>query len=147
MLMATNEKNEAFEGWAIVELFGHQKEIGYVSTRYFGTACMFQVDVPELPEREAVLLKPQYHSVDGGMEYLPVGTKIKKSLSPGRSRFIGPGAIYALNPCSEEIAREAIESMNPREIIVLEKPKQQVIDVHFPELGEGQDGPEPDDEP
>jgi hypothetical protein len=30
------EQQATFEGWAVVELFGHSREIGYVKTEYFG---------------------------------------------------------------------------------------------------------------
>jgi hypothetical protein len=114
------EQPTQFEGWAIVELFGHQREIGYVKTRYFGTACLFQVDVPELPERDVVLAQPQY--VDG--KWAPSGASVRKKAAPARSRMVGPGAIYALNPCTEEVAMRAIEMFSGREIVLLEMPKQ-----------------------
>ena len=38
-----------FEGWAIVEMFGHQREAGFVTTESFGPACLFRVDTPALP--------------------------------------------------------------------------------------------------
>jgi hypothetical protein len=109
-----------FEGWAIVELFGHNREIGYVTTRYFGTACLFQVDTPELPEREYVLEQPQYVN----SQWTPKGSKVRKEKALARSRLLGPGSIYALNPCTEEAARLAIEKLSGREIVVLEVPKR-----------------------
>jgi hypothetical protein len=108
-----------FEGWAIIELFGHQREIGYVTTRYFGTACLFQVDIPELPERDHVLETPQYV----GGTWTPSGAKIRKKAASARSRMLGPGSIYALNPCTEAAAMMAIEKMVGREIVVLEIPE------------------------
>jgi hypothetical protein len=114
------EQPAQFEGWAIVELFGHQREIGYITTRYFGTACLFQVDVPELPERDAVVTQPQY--VNG--TWTPSGAKIRKKAAPARSRMLGPGSIYAINPCTEEAALLAIEKLVGREIVLLEMPKE-----------------------
>lgn len=108
-----------FKGYAIVELFGHQREIGFVTTVHFGTACMFQVDVPELSERDYVLDEPQY--VNG--TWTPAGSKVCKKAVPARSRLLGPGSIYALNPCSEKAAMLAIEILSGREIVVLEVPK------------------------
>ncbi len=113
------EQNAQFEGYAIVELFGHQREIGYVSTKYFGTACMFQIDVPELPERDYVLDSPQY--IDG--KWTPQGSKVRKKAAAARSRLVGPGAIYGLNPCSEDAALAAIEKLVGREIVLLELSK------------------------
>lgn len=116
------EQPAQFEAWAIVELFGHQREIGYVTSRYFGTACMFQVDVPELPERDSTLTCPQY--VDG--KWTPEGAKVRKKAAAARTRLLGPGSIYALNPCSEQAAMIAIEQLAGREIVVLEMPEKTV---------------------
>lgn len=115
-----SEPQAQYQGWAIVELFGHGKEIGYVTTQYFGTACMFQVDVPELPERDYVLEHPQYV----GGKWTPAGAKVQKKAAEARSRLIGPGSIFALNPCSELAARAAIETLVGREIVVLDIPPE-----------------------
>jgi hypothetical protein len=119
------EQPAQFEGWAIVELFGRNQEIGYVTTRYFGTACLFQVDAPMLPEREYVLEQPQY--ING--KWLEKGSKVRKKMAAARSRLLGPGAIYALNPCTEEAAMLAIERLAGREIVVLEVPKKEVLEL------------------
>lgn len=89
----------------MVELFGHQKETGFVSTEYFGDKAMFQIDVPDMPEREVTTKRPGY--VDG--QWAPVGTVLKKSAIPSRSRLVSPGAVYAMNPCTEEFARAVID--------------------------------------
>jgi hypothetical protein len=123
-----------FEGWAVVELFGHAKEIGFVSTRYFGTACLFQIDVPELPEREIVSQAPQW--VEHGEETVlaPAGSKMKRPGSPARTRMVGPSAIYSMTPCTEETARMAIERAIPRALILLELAKKpDVPAVTWPE--------------
>lgn len=44
------------ETWAIIELFGHQQEFGYVTTMYFGSSCFLLVEVPGLPESEWPLI-------------------------------------------------------------------------------------------
>lgn len=113
------EANAEFNGWALIELYGHGREVGYVTTRYFGTACMFQVDVPELPERESTLTAPQFH----GRQLLPAGAVVKKAAVPGRSRMLGPGSIYAMNPCTEDAARAAIERSAPRDIALVSLPE------------------------
>lgn len=114
-----------FEGWAIVELFGHNQEIGYVTTRYFGTACLFQVDTPMLPERDYTLNSPQYVE----SKWMASGTKVRKKEAAARSRLLGPGSIYALNPCTEEAALLAIERLSGREIVVLEVPKKDILEL------------------
>ena len=49
-----------FNGWARVEVMGHQTHIGYVRTEAYGAAVLFRVDTPELPEREYVLESPEW---------------------------------------------------------------------------------------
>jgi hypothetical protein len=129
-------KQAAFEGWAIVELFGHAKEIGFVTTQYFGTACLFQIDVPELPEREFSLQSPQWIEHEGRTVLAGEGSKVKRAASLGRSRLVGPGAIYSMTPCTQETAMIAIERMQPRPLMVLELAKKpDAPQVEWPETG------------
>lgn len=75
-----------FEGWAVVELFGHNQIAGYVTdTPQFGTSMM-RVDVPEVGD------------------------------NPGYTKFFGGGAIYALTPTTEEIARIAVQRLDVRPV-------------------------------
>ena len=116
-------KQANFEGWAIVEMMGHRKEIGYVTTQAFGQAILFRVDVPELPEREFVLRAPEYANTSpDSRSWCPAGTKVKRTASPARSCLVAPASLYALNPCSPEAARTAIERNIARPLIVLELP-------------------------
>lgn len=96
-----------FEGWALVEMFGHQREVGYVTTQIFGQACLFRIDVPEIPEREYQLERPEWI----GETLAKEGSKVKRPRVAGRSRLVGPGAIYSINPCTEDVARKSIEKM------------------------------------
>ena len=122
-----------FEGWAVVELFGHAKEIGFVSTRYFGTACLFQIDVPELPEREILSQVAQWVEHEGRTILAPEGSKMKRPGSPARTRLVGPGAIYSMTPCTEETARMAIERAIPRALVLLELAKTAAPQVEWPQ--------------
>lgn len=125
--METQQAN--FEGWAIVEMLGHQREIGYVTTQAFGQAVLFRVDTPELQEREFILPRPEYVTVDGGRQWCVAGSKVKRSGSPARSRLVSPSALYALNPCTEEAAREALEHASPRPLILIEAPARAAIEA------------------
>jgi hypothetical protein len=80
-------EKEQFEGWAIVELFGHQVVAGYVSTASLGGASFVRVDVPA-----------------AGPE-LPAFTKL-----------YGAAAIYALTPTDETTAMVATETLRARPI-------------------------------
>ena len=64
-----------FEAWAIIELFGHNQIAGKCSEQNIAGTNMLRVDVPETNEH------------------------------PTFTRFLGSGAIYAINPVTEEIAR------------------------------------------
>lgn len=120
-----DEQQSKFEGWAILELMGHRREIGYVTTEHYGAASLFRVDSPEFEEREFELTKPQY--VDGRM--VPAGSKVKRSGIPAKSCLVGPGSIYALNPCTEETARKAIEEGIHRPLILLSVPERAQIEA------------------
>jgi hypothetical protein len=116
-------KTGTFEGWAVCELFGHAKEVGFVTTEAYGAAVLFRCDTPELPEREYVLESPEYASEgDKGTRWAPAGAKVRRPASPAKSRLIGPGAIYSMTPCTEQTAMRAIESLLRRPLILLEMP-------------------------
>lgn len=131
------EEQAKFEGWAIVEMMGHQREIGFVTTQAFGQAVMFRIDTPDLPEREFVLKTPEYtqESLAGeGRAWTPAGAKVKRSPSPARSRLVSPGALYAINPCTEEAARTALERTTDRPLILIEAPPRAAIEAAAVEL-------------
>lgn len=107
------EGQNSFSGWAIIEMMGHRREIGYVTTEHYGAASLFRVDSPQFEEREFELTKPQY--VDGVLAR--AGSKVKRAGIPAKSCLVGPGSIYALNPCTEETARQAIEEGIHRPLI------------------------------
>lgn len=81
-------EKEAIDTWAIVDLFGHQQIAGRVTEQAIGSESMLRVDVPAVPGREAF------------------------------TRFYGVKAVYSLTPCSEDIARVAVERLRERPITV-----------------------------
>lgn len=132
------EAQAGFEGWAILEIFGHQKFAGYVKTEYFGTACMFRLDVPPLPERERVTRSGCY--VNDGEAYAPAGSKVKAAATIGYSKLFGVGAIYAITPCDEAAALRAVEEIQPRSLMLVSLPAEKALGAAAePESG-------PDDE-
>lgn len=118
----TNEAAEQskFEGWAIVEIFGHQRYAGMVSTQVFGSACMFRVDVPELPAREEIVERRRY---DDNGRMVPAGSVFKYGRIQGYTKLFGVGAIYALTPCTEAFAMKALEQMASRPLITVDIPE------------------------
>jgi hypothetical protein len=130
------EQTSKFEGWAVIEMFGHSREVGYVTTEYFGSGALFRVEVPPLPEREVTLLRPEWIAD----EMAGAGSKIKRGAVEGRTRFIGPGAVYAMNPCSQDTAFTALEAMSRREVKVVELVTAKKLATTLP----GEDEYEPD---
>lgn len=113
-------QGSSFRGWAVIEIFGHTLAAGFVTSEYFGSACLFRIDTPELPEREFVLKEPAYV----GGRWTPAGATVQRQASPPRSKLIGPNSIFSLNPCDEDVARAAIEEIYPRPLILLKMPEQ-----------------------
>lgn len=79
-----NEK--VFEGWAVVELFGHNMIAGLVSEQSIGGSSFVRVDVP---------------AVEG---------------SEGFTKFYGGAAIYAITPTTEEVATAAAGNLAIRPV-------------------------------
>jgi hypothetical protein len=101
--MEQQQEQAKLESWAIVDVVGRQRYVGYVRTETYGQAVMFRVDVPELPEREFILENPEY--IDGN--WTPAGAKVKRDATPGHTKLIGAGSIYTISSCTEVAALKA----------------------------------------
>ena len=122
------QEQSNFSGWAVVEMMGHRKEIGYVTTQAFGQAVLFRVDTPELPEREFALTAPEYaETAPDVRSWCPAGTKVKRPAVPARSCLVAPTSLYAMTPCTEQAARAAIERSFVRPLILVEMPAGALI--------------------
>lgn len=80
---------EGMQSWALVELFGHQRIVGWVTVDPPDFPGMTRVDVPDL-------LK------DGKVE------------RPGFTRYFGRAALYAVTPISEQGVRDLLPHVNGR---------------------------------
>ncbi|EDY16718.1 hypothetical protein CfE428DRAFT_5831 [Chthoniobacter flavus Ellin428] len=69
-----SEEKKSFAEWALVELMGHQRIVGYVTEQTIAGAAMLRVDVPDK---------------NGETQF---------------TRFYGGGAIYAINPIGRDVA-------------------------------------------
>jgi hypothetical protein len=125
------QQQAQFNGWARVEVMGHQTHIGFVRTEAYGQAVMFRVDAPELPEREFTLEEPAY--LDG--HWTPAGAKVRRAVAPGCSVLVGAGSIYRIVPCSEAAAMQAIENSQRAELKLIELPPEKALAA--PESGIG----------
>ena len=121
-------KQAQFNGWARVEVMGHQTHIGYVKTEAYGQAVMFRIDTPELPEREYVLQEPAYvDDAPGLRQWMRAGAKVRRSATPGCSVLVGAGSIYRIIPCTEAAALKAIEANVRSELKLIELPPERVL--------------------
>jgi hypothetical protein len=134
-----NDQQSSFEGFAILEIFGHQKYAGFVKTVYYGTACMFQCNVPPLPEREQVTRGGTYTENVAGPEFprqwVPPGSTVKQPATEGYSKLFGVGSIYSMTPCDEKACLAAVAELQPRPLMLVKLPE-----------GKALAEPEPDDD-
>lgn len=113
------EKQNEFNGWAKVEINGHNTHIGQVTTQVFGTDVLFRIDQPEVPEDSRVSDRDGY--IDG--RFVPKGTTIKRGAIPPASVLVGAGSIYRITPCTEAAALKAIEHSVCRPLIPVGLPE------------------------
>lgn len=102
-----------FEGYAIVEIMGHQKMAGYVTTEAFGNVVMFKIHQESAPPEEKILDSSRYL----GGEWHPAGTKLRATRQEAVS-YIGAGSVYRMTPCT----REDVFRSQPTIFEVLERP-------------------------
>lgn len=142
-----SEDQAKFEGWARVEVMGHQTHIGHVRTEAYGQAVLFRIDTPPLEEREYALESPEYARVNGELSerWCPVGTVVKRCAVPGISVLVGAGSIYRIVPLSEAAALKAIETQARAPLMAVQIPEQKQLAVTWPE-GERQADDEEDED-
>ncbi len=121
------KENLNLDCWAIVELFGHQKIGGHCSTQLFGVAVMLRVDVPEFEHTR------KSYSYEGPRAYIEEVVK-----TPAYTRYFGAGAIYAINPSTEEFVRKMLHTMSAPPDICLDiqrkaLPPSEDLKVEWPE--------------
>lgn len=119
----SEQEQAKFEGWAILEIFGHQRYAGYVTTQVFGTASMFRLDVPALEERDRVTKRAGYC----GDTYYPAGATVKEGATLPYSKLFGVGAIYAMTPCTKEACLSAVEEIQPRPLMPVSLPPEKAL--------------------
>ena len=86
-LVETPEEQPELKSWALVELFGHQRIVGFLSQQTFGSAVLFRMDVPDL-------------------------LKEGKVVRQGFTRYFGVSSIYSITPVSEQVVRDLLPSID-----------------------------------
>lgn len=86
---STVPSDQPLNAWAYVELFGHTKTAGLITTRKFGTEEMFQVDFPK-----------------GETEF-------------SHSQLFNPKAVFSIRPTTEKWCREFAAYITKQEVPLL----------------------------
>ena len=118
-----SDQQAEFNGWAKVEVMGHQSHIGFVKTEAYGAAVLFRIDSPGAPEREYILESPEY----AGSTYCPAGTTVKRAERPPLSVLVGAGSIYRIIPCTEGVAMQSIEREQRSPLILVKLPEGKAL--------------------
>ena len=117
----SDEQKPAFDGWAVVEQMGHNQYAGKVSEFQLGGASLIRIEVPEIPERKRMRTTHDYRT----------GECINQEETvPGRqafTKFIGPASVFAITPCTEEVARKAAEGMRADPITCVAMPETRAL--------------------
>jgi hypothetical protein len=108
-----------FTGWAIVELFGHNRIAGEISEQEIAGSSFLRVDVPAVRDQ------------------------------PAFTKFYHPSAVYAITPTSEQTALAAVAHFlaRPIERWLLPDPKPLPMDDDVPDPDDDDDDPNFDDCP
>lgn len=102
-------EQEKFDLWCVAELFGHSRIAGRCTEQNVAGTNMLRVDVPDT------------------------------SNQPGFTRFLSSGAIYAINPVSEGVARQIAENLQIQPVNIWDV--RHLVDQKLKSL---QDGESPD---
>lgn len=77
----------------------------------------------------------------------PVGSQVKRPGIPAKSCLVGPASIYALNPCTEETARRAINEGIHRPLMLLSVPEHAQLKAADDDFGDDVEENDPELEP
>jgi len=133
------QKQAQFNGWAKVEVMGHQSHIGYVTTEAYGGAVLFRIDQPEVPASEEILDVSDWV----GNQRCPAGTVVKRAAIQAVSVLVGSGSIYRIIPCTEDAAMKAIRSNERRPLSVVRLPEAMAIEAPDREADDDDEDPDP----
>ena len=95
--MSEDIKQTQFEGWALVEIMGHRRAAGFITTEYIGQAAFLRIVTPEVPPTTYTLDKDAW--INGRRVY--AGSVVESSRPRGEI-LVGSGSIYAITPISED---------------------------------------------
>lgn len=87
----TQPQDTDYEGWGILELMGHRKLAGKLSTQKVAGASFLRIDIPAKP-----------------------GTAVETEFQA--TQFINATSIYAMHPTTEAVARAIAARISPEPV-------------------------------
>jgi hypothetical protein len=115
-----NEKLLADDTFAVVEVMGHNTFAGKVSEHVIGGSAFIRVDVPEIPEHRWKEKRRVWNQANDHYEVKEI--EECTPAMPAFTKLIGASSIYAITPCSEEVARRVAEQKRVVPVNVLDMP-------------------------
>ncbi len=92
-----------FNGWALVEIMGHRRAAGMVTTEYIGSAAFLRIVTPEVPATQYTVDSDRW--IDGCRVYEGSVMEVSRERS---EILVGSSSIYAITPTTEaDILRHA----------------------------------------
>lgn len=83
------EQSGEFREWAILELMGHRKMVGWITEQQIGGASFIRIDIPK----------------GGGPLF-----------DTDATQFYSPSAVYCITPTTEEVARKVASTCQTRPV-------------------------------
>jgi hypothetical protein len=115
--MEINSEQSKFEGWAVVNVLGHQRYAGHVTTEHFGQTVFFRVVTPAREGRTRIAENGDYIGNHHGWSYAAQGWRLTEADAPEIVRYVGAGSIYTLEPMSQDAVMKELDSIAPRKVI------------------------------
>lgn len=112
----TEQSESTYEGFAVIELMGHNTLAGYVSEQTIAGVAMLRVDVPAVGD------------------------------VPAYTKFVSGGAIYGITPTTQEIAERAAQRLRSRPVSEYVVPVPPARPALIDSTAGGDDEDEDDDE-
>jgi len=120
-----DQQQAKFEGYGLVEIVGHQRVAGFVTTEYFGNVAVFHVVMPEVAAEEIEIPTRQWIDT----EYLEAGSRVRIS-RPKVEQFVAASSLYRLTPCAQadavtqqpRVVEVAFRAERPKAIAAVELP-------------------------
>jgi hypothetical protein len=103
--------------WAILEIFGHTKHAGKLSSVTVAGAGFVRIEIPALPAKTRVLERAEYVRDPATARSIMAtpGATLGLSDEPASEKVYNPTAIFSIAPVSEATARAVAEQLAGRD--------------------------------